>query len=376
MNKTTAIRVAICVDIPEFNGNRIFDKAWASRFPGALWMSIFKESNPGWEIVSGDLALSNVQTGYWEAGSVLVIQELQSFHAAQLLAYGAIPFILTAAESPLYAYEFYDQLPTIAAPFQHRILFRGALNALSNEKNNRTFYFPSFSDDAQLPVIPWEQKKFAVLVASNKYWKLNRFTYKIEWPIRTLKRYIREKRRNRSPHLISATRASLHDARYSIVLALALRNKIEVFGAGWDNPDRYSNEWWKKFSPLVPQFYKGRVADKIALMSDYQFAVCFENTDYPGYITEKIIECFAAGVIPIYTGASDIEEFIPAELFINYRSFASVDYLVDYLEKMSPEAAAQMIEKARAFIYNGEGRRYSFQANAQQIAALIEGSLV
>ena len=47
-------------------------------------------------------------------------------------------------------------------------------------------------------------------------------------------------------------------------------------------------------------------------MQHYRFYICYENTEgVEDYITEKIFDCFAAGFVPIYWGASNIEKYIP-----------------------------------------------------------------
>jgi hypothetical protein len=44
------------------------------------------------------------------------------------------------------------------------------------------------------------------------------------------------------------------------------------------------------------------VQSKSEVALDYQFMICFENEVYPGYITEKPIESWALGCIPIWRG--------------------------------------------------------------------------
>ena len=51
----------------------------------------------------------------------------------------------------------------------------------------------------------------------------------------------------------------------------------------------------------------------------------------PGYITEKIFDCFKARSVPIYWGASDIEKYIPKDCFIDFRDFASYEDLLNFL---------------------------------------------
>ena len=54
-----------------------------------------------------------------------------------------------------------------------------------------------------------------------------------------------------------------------------------------------------------------KVKDKISFLKDYRFTIAFENEKYPGYVTEKLVEAFAANSIPIYYGADkeSLKEF-------------------------------------------------------------------
>lgn len=49
----------------------------------------------------------------------------------------------------------------------------------------------------------------------------------------------------------------------------------------------------------------------------YQFVICCENSCLSGYITEKIINAYLAGAIPIYKGAPDIENYFNSKSFLN-----------------------------------------------------------
>ncbi|WP_051525832.1 glycosyltransferase family 10 domain-containing protein [Butyrivibrio proteoclasticus] len=51
------------------------------------------------------------------------------------------------------------------------------------------------------------------------------------------------------------------------------------------------------------------VTDKYAFQRKHKFSICFENSSHPGYITEKLVQGFAAGTVPIYWGASDVAEY-------------------------------------------------------------------
>lgn len=45
-----------------------------------------------------------------------------------------------------------------------------------------------------------------------------------------------------------------------------------------------------------------RVGDKLQWLKNYKFNICFENSSYPGYLTEKLFDAFAAKCVPIYWG--------------------------------------------------------------------------
>ena len=59
-------------------------------------------------------------------------------------------------------------------------------------------------------------------------------------------------------------------------------------------------------------FGKGReqkLENKIDGLRDYMFSVSMENSKYDTYFTEKILDCFLTGTIPIYWGTDRIDEY-------------------------------------------------------------------
>lgn len=67
---------------------------------------------------------------------------------------------------------------------------------------------------------------------------------------------------------------------------------------------------------------------------DYKFAICFENTSRPGYITEKIVNAMLAGAIPIYWGDPDIVKHFNPKSFINVHDFKSLDDVVERVKEL------------------------------------------
>jgi len=54
------------------------------------------------------------------------------------------------------------------------------------------------------------------------------------------------------------------------------------------------------------------------LFTDYKFALVMENTKTPGYITEKILNAFIAGCVPIYYGTEDVFKVFNKDAFVYF----------------------------------------------------------
>jgi len=74
-----------------------------------------------------------------------------------------------------------------------------------------------------------------------------------------------------------------------------------------------------------------RVDDKLAFLSNYKFTIAFENSNYPGYTTEKIVEPLLARSIPIYWGNPDVVQDFNPDCFINCHSFNSFEAVIEHV---------------------------------------------
>lgn len=126
--------------------------------------------------------------------------------------------------------------------------------------------------------------------------------------------------------------------------------EFDLFGTLWEHPYFTGklarlNLGLHKFYACFPEVlrkqrfpsHRGTVPRKHDVLKQYKFAICYENAIFPGYITEKIFDALFAGCIPVYLGAPDVAEQIPAGVFIDKRQFKNYDALYDYLHNM-PEA--------------------------------------
>ena len=78
---------------------------------------------------------------------------------------------------------------------------------------------------------------------------------------------------------------------------------------------------------------------KIEHNKQYKFAIAFENTQYPGYVTEKICDVYKSGCIPIYWGTPDIIKDFNPTTFINANDFPNFDALIDHIRRVDCDDA-------------------------------------
>ena len=70
----------------------------------------------------------------------------------------------------------------------------------------------------------------------------------------------------------------------------------------------------------------------------YRMVITFENTINSDYISEKIGQCYRAGVIPVYWGPSEIYQWVPGNhSFINPQRFKGPKELAEYLRKVDED---------------------------------------
>jgi hypothetical protein len=158
---------------------------------------------------------------------------------------------------------------------------------------------------------------------------------------------------------------------------------FDLYGMGWDKYyfkgallilNRFE-VLTKLLKPKYPS-YKGAVKSKREVLQKYKFAICYENArDIPGYITEKIFDCFFAGCVPIYWGAPNVPEHIPADTFIDRRNFKSYDELYSYLKDMSDKEYMEYLDAIKNFIKSDKIYPFSAECFADTLTNEIRDDL-
>lgn len=95
----------------------------------------------------------------------------------------------------------------------------------------------------------------------------------------------------------------------------------------------------------------GAIKDKIKFLSHYKFSIAMENSEGQGYVSEKILDSFMAGTIPIYYGGYTIDEFINPKSYILIKNENDMLKKIEYIKKIdNDEILYKSILKEKLFI--------------------------
>lgn len=99
--------------------------------------------------------------------------------------------------------------------------------------------------------------------------------------------------------------------------------------------ERIAIEYAGSFRNNVPKIQNNDYASTqlIELYSHYKFVVCFENTVEGTYITEKIVNGFLSGSIPLYFGTDKVFDYFNKDRFL-YVNEASLEEAVQRMEEI------------------------------------------
>jgi hypothetical protein len=72
-------------------------------------------------------------------------------------------------------------------------------------------------------------------------------------------------------------------------------------------------------------------------LSNCKFVIAMENSIGDGYVTEKIVNAFYSGAIPIYWGSPNINDLFNKEAFINVSNFENFEKCIEHISNLSEE---------------------------------------
>lgn len=269
-----------------------------------------------------------------------------------------------AFESPVVEPDLYDELPRLQRHFKRLYTFAdaGSLRPyLPAAIRSAEFRIPSPLEAVREDLWCNRDRRFLVMINHNK--------------------------------LPAIRRNELYTERMRAVEFFARTDEIHLYGKGWDGPSyqmgigwvpgrlqhllRAVQGGWERFrpSPLLRaarRVYRGAVPSKLETLSRYTFSLCFENVVLNGWVTEKIFDCFAAGNIPVYWGAADIDRYVPPECFIDMRRFKSYAELRSFLRSLSATEIEAYRDRGRAYLASSAFRPFRKEAFVELVARIVE----
>jgi hypothetical protein len=311
------MRDVIAIDVvdAQFYRNRLFDQAVAVKYPGVSAMVEFQKLAiaAGFQVITADM----VKELGIDCYRVMVIAADKMKRSKSLTQRGALLTALICFEAPSFAWNFYHNLDKISAQFCHAFLYPGAASRVKNSlvRFHLTLFPQPYRQIQDSGRRSWNDRKFAAMVHYNKVRRVIK-------PAHLIVLF-------RDPDL----RCELYSERRRAIRYFYRHEGFHLYGSGWD-------KWllgvsYRDYRSAL-QCYQGRCENKIDKLAKYRFSICYDNTIFPGYITEKIFDCFYAGCVPVYLGAPDICNYIPKECFIDKRQFSNYKDLDQFLSQVGP----------------------------------------
>lgn len=257
-------------------------------------------------------------------------------------------------ESPLVAHRGYHRLTAIARDANAVMTFPGARELLPAGTRFEALYWPNHDRRSLDDVSP--RPRLLVLVNSNKRANAGIRDLPLREPVRAARLLAASALATSYRLRHSWTVEDLYDERLRAITELGGTGELDLYGVGWDRPipglapDRQR---------IVDAIYRGPVADKRKLMSDYRFALVIENTRFPGYVTEKVFDALLAGAVPVYLGAPDLASLVPPDVFVDVTAFGDYAELVRHLQALSERDVGAMRDAGRAFLESAAFDRFT-----------------
>jgi hypothetical protein len=127
--------------------------------------------------------------------------------------------------------------------------------------------------------------------------------------------------------MIASTKNFCKEHNYRILIADKYSDQLDLFGRG----------------------RKTQLQNKIDGLKDYYFSICMENSLYENCFTEKIVDCFATGTIPIYHGPEAVYKIFNPNGIIRLQDF-NISNLSAELYNKKFEAVKENFEIATNFL--------------------------
>ncbi len=318
------------------------------QYPGAAAIAELARrlSAEGVGMVTADVYLSESISA---ERAVVLSNEVTPFTRRLLFERKLRGAVCVSGESPIIAWGFYQDLAETSSWYDHLVLFPGARALATGTAEFHDFFWP-YLDLAPRAPQPWDERSLLAIVSGNKRafgWP--RPAFDIAHPKVSAGRWYRAAQARTAQRRHPWMQSELYLERLAAIRHFGATDGFDLFGRGWELPTSGAD---RATQTAINRSYRGEIPphDKVETLGNYRFSLCFENTAFPGYITEKIFDCMVAGTIPIYLGAPDIADYIPNAAYIDFRDFGEYAALEAHLRAMTEAEAQPHLLAARHFL--------------------------
>jgi len=329
-----------------------------NRLPGSSWVNILHEMLA---TLNHELYLSADINTKQDIRGALLISEMFTEYTGQLIKRGAIPFLVFSQESPNISKTFYNSYAE-KYNFRNAYLFPGSFNFFGSLPTNINLFWPNST--ISLPISPVHKDIFIGMIASNKQIFNKRFAFLPTKAEQLIKGFIWKKYYQK---LDKVGYIDLYEMRLQAIEYFSTFRDFSLYGRGWNNMNTLSKSLFDKIQKIGAV----EIVSKMETLGRMKFSVCFENFKFPGYITEKIFDCFLAGSIPIYLGAPDISDYVPVNAFIDMRKFSSFDDVNAYIRSLTEDQIVALRDAGQQFLNSSDYKKFTDEAFSENILHLI-----
>jgi Glycosyltransferase family 10 (fucosyltransferase) C-term len=360
--------VALAIRIPEFSGDRVFDSGRVAALRPSLqamarpWLHVHAVARErGLRLMTSD----RVDDEGIDPRQVLLVAYDWTPDAKRLVGKGARPAALISFEPPIISWWLHAHLERLSERFPHTFLFEGARDRVARTTRFHPLYFPQPCPPPRPTGRAWSKRRLLVMINNNS--AIPRWRDLARWFDR--------------PREVSLTRewAGLryrpilrdrYRARLLAIEAFSRSGDFDLFGEGWEKPHPAIDAG---LHAAAERTYRGTARDRPGLLAGYRFCLVFENTRYPGYVSERIFECFFARCIPIYSGAPDVAQYVPPAALIDARQFASYEDLERFLRAVTEADARRYLDAAHVFLSSAAYERFCIgRFSRDMVDALVQ----
>jgi hypothetical protein len=90
---------------------------------------------------------------------------------------------------------------------------------------------------------------------------------------------------------------------------------------------------------------------KFDVLPEYKFCLCPENSIYDGYVTEKMIDAYVGGCVPLYSGTTSVDRDFTPDAFLNYQEHLTMDYFIDKIKEYDTQDSLYEWAYTRSLLY-------------------------